>query len=192
MPSLVRPVVAPGRVGSIPQPVLRSDDLVLRPWSRSDTPRLVEAFDDPAIQEWHLQRLDSDDEAAQWVARWQHRWRTEQGASWAITNDADVVLGQVGFRALHLADGLAECSCWTLAVVRGNGVATHALRALTDWALDHLRLHRIEIMHSIRNGASCRMASKAGYRPEGTLRSHQLHRDGWHDMHLHARIHSEP
>ena len=33
-----------------------------------------------------------------------------------------------------------------------------------------------------------RVAAKAGFTAEGTLRSALLHADGWHDMHLHARV----
>jgi hypothetical protein len=32
------------------------------------------------------------------------------------------------------------------------------------------------------------MPDKAGFRLEGTLRKALLHTDGWHDMHLDARI----
>jgi RimJ/RimL family protein N-acetyltransferase len=49
-------------------------------------------------------------------------------------------------------------------------------------------LHRIELLHSTCNEASCSVAQKAGYLLEGTKRRHGLHVDGWHDMHLHARL----
>jgi RimJ/RimL family protein N-acetyltransferase len=49
-------------------------------------------------------------------------------------------------------------------------------------------LNRIELNHSTLNTASCRIAHKAGFRYEGTKRRHLLHMDGWHDMHLHARL----
>ena len=38
------------------------------------------------------------------------------------------------------------------------------------------------------NPASCRIAENAGYPYEGTRRQQVLHQDGWHDMHLHARL----
>ncbi|MGO8889299.1 MAG: GNAT family N-acetyltransferase [Streptosporangiaceae bacterium] len=38
------------------------------------------------------------------------------------------------------------------------------------------------------NTASCRVAAKAGFAAEGIQRSAVLHADGWHDMHVHARI----
>ena len=37
-----------------------------------------------------------------------------------------------------------------------------------------------------------RVAAKAGFTAEGTLRSALLHADGWHDMHLHARVLGDP
>jgi RimJ/RimL family protein N-acetyltransferase len=37
-----------------------------------------------------------------------------------------------------------------------------------------------------------RVAAKAGFTAEGTLRSALLHADGWHDMHLHARVQGDP
>ena len=44
------------------------------------------------------------------------------------------------------------------------------------------------VMHSTRNEASCRVAAGAQFLAEGTKRSACLHLDGWHDMHLHARV----
>ncbi len=75
---------------------------------------------------------------------------------------------------------------------RGRGVAHRALRTVTDWMFAHVGLHRVELLHSTRNLASCSVAEKAGYTLEGTKRRHTLHADGWHDMHLHARLSDDP
>jgi [ribosomal protein S5]-alanine N-acetyltransferase len=83
--------------------------------------------------------------------------------------------------------GQGECGYWVLPAARGTGVAPRAVQAVTRWALDDLGVHRIELVHSVANPASCQVASKAGYLLEGTMRSASLHADGWHDMHLHAR-----
>jgi len=58
--------------------------------------------------------------------------------------------------------------------------------------LHDLGLHRLELRHSTANPASCRVAARAGFRLEGTLRSAMRHPDGWHDMHLHARLQGDP
>lgn len=57
----------------------------------------------------------------------------------------------------------------------------------TAWAFDR-GLHRVHLEHSVGNPASCRVAERAGFTLEGTQRSAALHLDGWHDMHLHARV----
>jgi RimJ/RimL family protein N-acetyltransferase len=52
-----------------------------------------------------------------------------------------------------------------------------------------LRLHRIELCHAVANPASCRVADRAGYRAEGTLRESYRYGDGRrYDEHLHARL----
>jgi RimJ/RimL family protein N-acetyltransferase len=40
----------------------------------------------------------------------------------------------------------------------------------------------------VQNEISCRVAVRVGFPLEGTMRSALLHDDGWHDMHVHARV----
>jgi RimJ/RimL family protein N-acetyltransferase len=98
------------------------------------------------------------------------------------------VIGRVGFRTLNLADGLGEAVYRVLPAARGRHLAARALTTVTEWMFDHVDFHRMTLTHSTHNPASCRVAAKAGYDYEGTQRQQGLHLDGWHDMHLHARI----
>jgi RimJ/RimL family protein N-acetyltransferase len=186
MPQLTKPVVAPGSLARLPQPVLKVDDLVLRPWQPSDAAAVVQAYSEPSIQQWHVRSM-SEDEARAWIDAWPGRWSEESGGGWAIAN-ASGVLGQISLRRLSLAEGLGELSYWVLPEARGQRVATRALCTLTAWAFDELKLHRLELAHSVMNPESCRVAVNAGYLPEGTRRREGLHADGWHDMHFHARL----
>ena len=62
-----------------------------------------------------------------------------------------------------------------------KGITTRAVREVTRFALEDLRLHRIEIALRPENGASKRVAEKAGFVFEG-LRPRYLHIDGgWRD-----------
>ncbi len=54
---------------------------------------------------------------------------------------------------------------------RGRGVATDALGQLTTWAFSELGMVRLELLISIDNFASKRVAEHCGYRFEGVLRS---------------------
>lgn len=132
----------------------------------------------------------TEEESRAWIASWPGRWQEESGAGWAVTAES-VLIGQISMRRLDLTDGYAEVSYWVLPEARGRGVAPRALSALTAWAFERLRLHRMELQHSTLNPASCRVAKKVGYGVEGTKRSQGLHSDGWHDMHLHARLNDD-
>lgn len=190
MPYKIPNVVEPGTFASQEQPTLLAPGgLLLRPWTPKDAPAVYEAFQDPVLQQWHARVADSEDEARGWIEGWRAEWPKERSATWAVVDaDTDEVAGRVALREIVFADGQAEMAYWTLPRARGRGVAPRAVTALADWALDAVGLHRLELTHATANEASCRVALKTGFAPEGTKRSAVLHEDGWHDMHLHARI----
>ena len=190
MPRLSGPVVAAGSLSRLAQPVLDADGLVLRAWQREDAPAVVAAYADPDIRRWHARSMNIA-EALDWTETWAQRWRKENDCGWAVTNK-DVVLGQISLRGVDLDGGSAGISYWVIPQARGQRIAPRALEAVTQWAFEELGLHRLEILHSTRNQASCRVAERAGYLAEGVKRSEALHADGWHDMHQHARIRTEP
>jgi RimJ/RimL family protein N-acetyltransferase len=76
---------------------------------------------------------------------------------------------------------------------RSRGVATAGVGAVTRWAFGALGVERIELPHAVDNLASCRVAEKCGYLPEGVLRGAFREPDGRRDdEHLHARLASDP
>lgn len=169
------------------QPVLSVDGLTLRPWTCADVPAIVAAYTDPAIRRWHTREMTSA-EAGQWVVTAGRSWADETAVSWAVTTTSGELAGRMSLRTVDLEDGLAEIGYWTVPAARGRGVASRALVAVSDWAINDLGLHRLELEHSTKNLPSCRVAEKAGYPLESTKRSQAMHEDGWHDMHLHVRL----
>ncbi|MGP9017073.1 GNAT family N-acetyltransferase [Streptomyces sp. BR1] len=190
MPQLVPAVVPAGRLGRSEQPSLPvSAGLFLRPWELDDAPFVYEAYQDPSIQHWTRRRADCEIETREWIARWRQGWRAETDAHWAMARASDgAVIGWAALCHLELAVGRAECRYWVLPPARGQGVAPAGVSALAYWALDTVGLHRIEIAHPMANEAACRVAMKSGFPTESTRRSAQLHADGWHDVHVHARV----
>lgn len=176
------------------QPVLAVDELVIRPWRPADVDAVVAAFQDPEIQRWHVRTM-TESQARDWIRSWADHWAAGSAADWAVTDrddGGDTVLGHVGFRKIDAAQACAGISYWTLPAARGRGVAVRAAVAASAWMVERVGLHRIELKHSVHNEASCRVAVKAGFAAEGVARSLGLHADGWHDMHVHARIAGDP
>ncbi|WP_031108952.1 GNAT family N-acetyltransferase [Streptomyces sp. NRRL S-146] len=193
MPFLLSPVLTAGTLADRPQPTLPADGgLVLRPWRAGDAPAVYEVFQDPVMHQWHARAADSVAEAGDWIQAWHQAWEGEREAHWAVADAVSgELLGRVALRELRLDYGTAEVAYWTAPQARGRGVAARATTALTRWALDEIGFHRLELLHAVRNEASCRVASRTGFVLEGTKRSAVLQPDGWHDMHLHARIRGE-
>ncbi|MRH87237.1 GNAT family N-acetyltransferase [Nocardia sp. SYP-A9097] len=172
------------------QPVLPAgEDLVLRPWLRRDAPEVFTAFQDPAIQRWHRRTAETEEEAGDWVSVWVRSWHAGRDANWAVADSrTGRLLGRASLVGMELPHGTAGVAYWVMPTARGREVAPRALAALTAWAFDHAGFHRLELRHSVHNAQSCRVAAKCGFALEGVNRSATLHADGWHDMHLHARV----
>ncbi|MEU3284765.1 GNAT family N-acetyltransferase [Streptomyces longwoodensis] len=190
MPFTAAPVLPAGTLSRSAQPVLATGDgLLLRPWRADDAPAVHAVFQDPLMHQWHIRSADSVEEVAGWIEEWRASWAAERTAQWAVADeDTDRVLGRVALRTIELGEGSAEVAYWTAPDARGRGVAVRGLAALTRWAFEEIGFHRLELMHATANEPSCRVATKTGYTLEGTKRSAALHQDGWHDMHLHARV----
>lgn len=161
---------------------------MLRPWETCDAPTFLSAYQDEEIRRWHTRRPSSESRVREWFDAYRQDWEREKGGHWAVTRDGGEVLGRIALGSVNFDEGMAGVGYWVLPTARGAGVASHALSALSAWALDGMGFHRLYLEHSTRNHASCRVATKSGYLPEGTKRSAGLHDDGWHDMHLHARV----
>jgi RimJ/RimL family protein N-acetyltransferase len=75
---------------------------------------------------------------------------------------------------------------------RGRGVATEALRLLTDWAFTERSLVRLELYIDVANEASRRVAQRSGYTCEGVLRSLHLKQAKRVDTELWSRLVTDP
>ena len=189
MPRRIPPVIPPGSINGLPQPNLEVDERsYLRPWTAVDVPVVVAAYSDADIQWWMPYSFD-EAEAAQVIEEWTENWEEEVGACWAIARKSDdSAFGRFAFQNFDFISGSADLSYWVLPESRGEGFAPLAITAICEWAFNQLGLHRVQLFHSVRNRESCRVADKAGFELEATLKSEALYRDGWHDSHLHTRL----
>ena len=194
MPSQFAPVVPDGALSQPLQARIDGDGVLLRPWGELDVPAVLAAYADPEIAHWHARTLADESEARDWLRQREQYRHRETAVDWAVVDPADetIVLGRAGLNSVDLAEGIAEVAYWVMPEHRGRRVAARALSALSDWAFEDLGLHRLGLLHSTRNQRSCHVAQAALYRLEGTLRERALHHDGWHDMHLHARLATDP
>ena len=77
--------------------------------------------------------------------------------------------------------GNIEVGCWVASAGEGRGVAFSACRELLAIARSELCVERVEWRTSTLNPRSRQLASRLGFRHEGTLRSNYLVRDTRYD-----------
>jgi ribosomal-protein-alanine N-acetyltransferase len=193
MPSLVPASTVPaGSLAARPQPTVTvGGGVLLRPWSLGDAEAVMDAYQDEAIQRWHVRRADSLPETREWIAGWQGDWAAETGAHWAVVEEeSGILLGRAALKHLKFADGTADVAYWTVPAARGRSVCPRAVDAMASWAFEVAGFHRLDLEHAMGNAASCRVAEKTGFAVEGVRRSAWLLADGRHDVHAHARLRS--
>lgn len=112
--------------------------------------------------------------------------------SFAITVD-DVAIGGISLRLGSDIERLtAELGYWLGEQFWGRGIASDAVRAVTEFGFRELRLMRIFAVPFAHNVASQRVLEKAGYERETLLRAGAIKDGQLLDEYLYARINPDP
>jgi RimJ/RimL family protein N-acetyltransferase len=144
----------------------------LRPWREGDVAAILAMSRDPdTIRFTNVPDPYDEDSARIWLALQPARLRAGDGAAFAVVEPpSQDALGAIGVRVLH-GRGIAEIGYHMAPEARGRGLATGALRLLSDWSFQTLPVERLQLTTHVENPASQRVAEKAGYTREAVLRS---------------------
>jgi RimJ/RimL family protein N-acetyltransferase len=127
--------------------------------------------------------------ARTWLERYEEGRRDTTREAFAIVDDGSgVFLGLALAPQIDREARTAELGYVVAPVARGRGVATEALRQLTDWAFVELDLLRLELMINVDNAGSKKVAERCGYVREGVLRSHYFKPGAWEDTEIWSRL----
>jgi RimJ/RimL family protein N-acetyltransferase len=166
----------------LPTEVVRTERLVLRPYSPADVDPVFRACQDPDTMRWltALPAPYTRAAAEEFVTGVAVQTRAE-GRAMMTALEAD---GQfVGSSGIHrLADDPRlgpEIGYWIAPWARGRGYAAEASAALADWAFG-LGATRVHLFADVGNAPSQAVARKAGFAQEGVVRACLPYRDGSH------------
>src|SRR3954467_10434698 len=168
---------------------VRTERLVLRPFRPADVEAVFRASQDPETQRWIglLPVPYTREDARKFVEDIAMKERADGlGLSVVIETDGELV----GTGGLYLRAGrLGPEIGYTIAPwARRRGYAAEATHGLAEWALG-LGAPRVHLFVDVANAASQATAVRAGFSPEGTVRSCLAYRDGsWGDAVLFGRL----
>jgi RimJ/RimL family protein N-acetyltransferase len=166
---------------------LTTDRLLLRPLRDADIDAVLAAGSDPATQ--HNTTIPvpyTREHARSFVQDYAPgAWRDEKEFVFGVAlKPTDELVACVSVHARNFRDdGVAEIGYWAVPAQRGHGYTAEAVGEICRWAFAELGVVRMEWQAVEGNWPSRRVAEKAGFAFEGTLRSKLVHRgrrfDGW-------------
>ena len=169
-----------------------SSDIQIRRYESSDIDSIYEAVieSQAELSPWMpwCHAAYSKQDTVGWVESRPAAWESNAEWSFVIVDAAGRFLGACGIHGLDLRNSCGELGYWVRTSATRNGIASEATRQLAQWAFREKQLHRIEIIASVENIGSHRVAEKAGATREGILRERLLLNGRWHDGVLLAMI----
>jgi ribosomal-protein-alanine N-acetyltransferase len=173
---------------------LESTNLILRAPRDSDAPGIFGLYRDEAsslLDDWEPMTCQA--EAERKIVRMRDAFREKDTIAWVVADrSTGAVIGCAGLFGFD-PDNANCCLFYIIAPAwRGRGLATEAIRLMTGYGLDKLRLHRMYAYITPGNAASIRALEKNGYRQEGLLRDMEFYKGRYWDGLVMAILDSDP
>ncbi len=164
------------------------DGVSLRAWRRGDEPALVRYANNRRVAAHLRDRFPhpyTPADARAWIA---HVEAEQPRLSFAVATATEAIGGIGLVVGSDIYRRSAEIGYWLGEPFWGRGIATRAVRQLTETAFAEHDLVRIWAGVFAGNPASARVLEKAGYELEGRLRQAVTKWEVNHDMLLYARL----
>ncbi|WP_411348186.1 GNAT family N-acetyltransferase [Paenibacillus sp. WLX2291] len=103
----------------------------------------------------------------------------------------DQLAGIIGFHEINWNHRSVGIGYWLGESFQGNGLITSALRAMLDYAMLELNLHRVEIRCATANKRSRAVPERLGFILEGIIREAELLPSGYVDHAVYGMLQQE-
>ena len=169
---------------ALPGDPLVDGTTALRPWRDSDLAALVEACRDPEIVRWtRVPDNYGETDARAYLLQRYDAILAGTTAPFAIVHATEHTLaGSIALMRIDWNHRRGEVGYWLARGARGHGDATRAVRLISEWSAGALGIERIDLYAASGNAASQRVAERAGFVREATLRSFMRGKEGQLDM----------
>ena len=165
---------------------------ILRPYKKGDEKSLIENINDKDIYKFtaRIPYPYTLKDAKQWINNCikSAKKKDKISINFAIDINGEVV-GGIGFDPIE--SHKAEIGYWLGKKHWNKGVVTEAVKLVTKFGFDIIKLKRITAHVFSKNKASACVLEKNGYNLEGVLRNHHFKDGKYLDALLYAKIKNE-
>lgn len=119
---------------------------------------------------------------------YEKKWNAGEGYSYLIIeNKTDMIIGSIDAFKIDFENYMAEIGYWLDSDARGHGYMTKALKLLEHYLFKN-NIHRIEIKCDAANLKSYKVAERASYEYEGTLKDALYRYGDFHNVRLYSKV----
>jgi ribosomal-protein-serine acetyltransferase len=171
--------------------MLKSEEIVLQKYTTEDIPLLFEAIQVSVdrVYPWlpwcHPNYTIAETEA--WIKTRPQRWNEGKEFGFSIRDRQGTIIGGCGI-GIGLSSWSSNLGYWLRTGYTGKGYATTATKLLARFGVQQLQLKRIEILASVDNIDSQRVAERASACKEGISKNKLLIHDKFHDAVIYSFI----
>jgi RimJ/RimL family protein N-acetyltransferase len=160
----------------------------------ADLPEIVDACNDPDIARYTTVPAPyGDSDARAWMAHSAAGIAAGSDLGAVVVDSGDGrLLGSVGLHGIDRVSKRCSAGYWVAPEVRNGGIATRAVKLISEFAFRDLGLRRIELWIEPENRASLAVAEAAGFAREGLLRSFMVIAGRRRDMLMYSRLADDP
>ncbi len=157
-------------------PTLRTERLTLRKMSVYDSKDMYDYARRPEVTKyllWH--EHESEQQSYEHLCYIADAYKRGDYYDWGVTlTDSGKMIGTCGYTSFDFEHGRVEIGYVLNPDFWGQGIATEAVSALTEFAFKELNANRVEIHFIEGNNASLKVAEKCGMTLEGYLKQYML------------------
>ena len=173
-----------------PYPILRTERLILRQIKTEDIDGIFKFNSDiNSLKYIARDPYEKREQAEDRVKFFDEMYKTKKAVWWTFTTkEADDLIGYGGIFEIDKTNNRAEIGYGLLPEFWGNGFISEAMKAMVDFGLNKLQVHKLYAIVDPNNGASIKILEKNNFQREGILCEHLFARGKYFDMCYYGRI----
>jgi RimJ/RimL family protein N-acetyltransferase len=155
---------------------LTDGEIVVRPPVAEDAAGLYQAVVETMDELERWMSLATEDYSitrlVTWIEKQPETWQARTNFNFLIfDSNTGEILGLYFLNQVDWFHRMASLGYWVRSSQRGRGIAAGAANLVTRFGFESLELLRVEVVVSVENQASLRVAEKLGAHKEGILRN---------------------
>ncbi len=177
-----------------PFPVLTTERLVLRQFTKADLPEIFKVRTDPRVSKF-ITRPDfkSMEDAEAYITKINNLVNNNESGIWGITmKGVDKIMGSICLWNIKKEDYRAEVGYEMRPEFWGQGIMNEAMKALIDYGFNTMKLHSIEATVNPDNAASIKVLERNKFVKEAHFKENYFHNGAFHDSAIYSLLNAVP